>query len=498
MTSPLLHLRALMLISALVAVVGVDAIAGSSGGDRIAGVATLVLGVAGVGVALDLRRRDAAARADGPTAWSGAVASPAAMVLAATRAVPGGPPSAAPAAMIRMSVHPLHDRGVSLTPDEADRLLQVAVERARRTLRTGDVVTRVGVYDMAISLHVPCNTDIVTALAERLRDTLLEPVSLDRLDVRLAPRIGVAVDDEEAPITSCDVVETLLRRAEEARGQADGDGGSVMVWRDGHSQVSLRRSELSTRLRRALRVGDISLVYQPIYGVEAGRVTAVEALARWDDVKFGHVSPVEFVGLCESLGLTAQLMRLVLDQAVAQVVEWRSEGLDIGVHVNVSGHDISENRLPVWVGESLRRHDCPPALLTLEITETAVIARPDRVLPTLHALRDIGVHLSLDDYGTGYSSLLYIQKMPIHSLKIDQAFLANLTRSESDEVIVRTSIELAHALGLSVTVEGVEDSTTMARAIEFGTDHIQGYFIGKPERPGSVRVTATVGLRGTA
>ena len=268
----------------------------------------------------------------------------------------------------------------------------------------------------------------------------------------------------------------------------------MVVWTDEDSEESRRRSALSGRLRRALRVGDISLVYQPIHGVEEGRITAVEALARWDDVRLGPVSPVEFVGLCESLGLTAQLMRLVLDQAVAQVVAWKKAGLQIGVHVNVSGLDVSEDRLPIWVADALSRHRCPATLLTLEITETAVIANPDRVLPTLHALRDAGVHLALDDYGTGYSSLLYIQQMPIESLKIDQAFLANLMNSQSDVVIVRTSIELAHALGLQVTVEGVEDRPTMDRAIEFGSDSVQGFFIGRPTTAAQI----TSALTGTS
>jgi len=220
--------------------------------------------------------------------------------------------------------------------------------------------------------------------------------------------------------------------------------------------------------------------YQPKSDPATGRVYGAEALVRWEHPEHGRVSPDEFIPLAEQTGLIRPLTTLVLDTALAACAQWRREGHHLGVAVNLSTRSLTDAELPAQVAEALRRAGLPAAALTLEITETGVMQDVARAVAVLRELRSLGVRLSVDDFGTGQSSLAYLKQLPIHEVKIDKAFVLGLADDDGDAAIVRAAIDLGHALGLRVVAEGVEDVVTLRLLADRGCDLVQGYHVSRP------------------
>jgi EAL domain-containing protein (putative c-di-GMP-specific phosphodiesterase class I) len=205
----------------------------------------------------------------------------------------------------------------------------------------------------------------------------------------------------------------------------------------------------------------------------------VEALARWQHPELGSVPPDEFIPVAERTGLVGPLTTQVLDQSLAAVAEWRAQGQDLGIAVNLSTRSLHDADLVHEVSRLLRRHAVPPSRLTLEVTESAVMADPAQATAVLLQLRDLGVRLSVDDFGTGYSSLSYLKRLPVHEVKIDRSFITELAQQGEDVAIVRAIVDLGRHLGLEVVAEGVEDRDTWDLLASMGCDLVQGWHLGR-------------------
>lgn len=288
----------------------------------------------------------------------------------------------------------------------------------------------------------------------------------------------------------------LLRRAAAALREARRQGLQVLVYRDGLEESHARRRTLRRDIQHAVARNQLSLVYQPQLTLRTRRIGAFEALLRWQHPEFGEVSPAEFIPICEEAGHITQISEWVLQQACAQIKQWRSGNLNLRLAVNLSVLDLAGERLDRMIGDALRAHDVGGRSLTLELTEHAVVADLDHASAVMTRAAQHGVSFSLDDFGTGHASLKSLQALPLSEIKVDRAFTRNLTRGAADEVIVQSAVSLAHALRLQVVAEGLESAQSLLAATRLGCDRGQGYFIGEP-MPAS-RVTRGGGAGGSA
>jgi EAL domain-containing protein (putative c-di-GMP-specific phosphodiesterase class I) len=240
------------------------------------------------------------------------------------------------------------------------------------------------------------------------------------------------------------------------------------------------RLKLIGELRQGLECEELVLHYQPKIAVEGGELLGVEALVRWQHPTRGLLLPGEFITLAEGSTLIHPLTRLVLDMALRFARTCLDQGLRLPIAVNVSARSLFDPDLPTIIADRLAQAGVSADLLTIEITEGTIMAYPDLALDILAKLRDMGVHLSVDDYGTGYSTMTYLKNLPVHELKIDRAFITNLTRDHNDAVIVKSAMDLGHDLGLSIVAEGVEDEATLLALKALGVDVAQGYHLGRP------------------
>jgi EAL domain-containing protein (putative c-di-GMP-specific phosphodiesterase class I) len=226
--------------------------------------------------------------------------------------------------------------------------------------------------------------------------------------------------------------------------------------------------------------GQLFVVYQPQVDLSSGRVVGAEALIRWRHPDRGVIFPDEFVALAENTGLVGPITGFVLQAALRTNRRWRELGLDVGVSVNLSVRHLADLTLPEQVAEALDKWEVPAHRLTVEVTETSIMSDPRRAVRVLSQIRAMGVSLAIDDFGTGYSSLSYLRQLDVDELKIDRSFVTHLAGNGSDEIIVRSTVDLGHNLGLRVVAEGVESEDTVARLARLGCDRAQGYFIGRP------------------
>lgn len=235
-----------------------------------------------------------------------------------------------------------------------------------------------------------------------------------------------------------------------------------------------------TDLPRALSADEIVLHYQPIVALGDGSIRGAEGLVRWEHPHHGLLGPASFIQVVEQTGLIGPLTRHVLDRAIGQCARWRDSGQELSVAVNLSVRNLLDQDLADDIGSLLDRHSLPPDALQLEITESMIMTDTDSSLRTLVELSELGVELSVDDFGTGYSSLANLRRLPIDQLKIDRSFVTPMLKDESDLIIVRSTINLAHDLGLRIVAEGVEDRPTLIRLASLGADLAQGYHLSRP------------------
>ena len=253
-----------------------------------------------------------------------------------------------------------------------------------------------------------------------------------------------------------------------------------MIYDLKYDQHSPRRLALIGELRRAIEQEQLFLHYQPKISLKTKRVIGVEALVRWQHPEYGFVPPDQFILPAEQTGLIHPLTRWVLKTALRQSQVWRQAGLNLPVSVNLSARNLHDPQFPEHLAELLKTTGGMPEQLELEITESAIMADPARALEVITRLRTMGLRFALDDFGIGYSSLAYLKKLPVDAIKIDKSFVIDMAKDEDDVVIVLSTINLAHNLGLKVVAEGVETEKILDRLSAFGCDEAQGYYMSKP------------------
>jgi EAL domain-containing protein (putative c-di-GMP-specific phosphodiesterase class I) len=255
----------------------------------------------------------------------------------------------------------------------------------------------------------------------------------------------------------------------------------VGVYDPVHGTEGRARLAMAKQLALALNSDQIVLHYQPKLDLRTGDVVGVEALVRWQHPDLGLLYPDTFLPIAEQIGCMDHLTQMVLAAAVAQGRHWRLDGLDLSVAVNLSASNLVNDELVRDIAVVLARENFPAASLTLEITESTLMTDGPRALATLDAIHDLGITLSVDDFGTGFSSLTYIRDLPVQELKIDRTFVTDLTTGSRDATIVKSTIDLAHALGLQVVAEGIENAEAQTLLTELGCDLAQGYHLGRPK-----------------
>jgi EAL domain-containing protein (putative c-di-GMP-specific phosphodiesterase class I) len=276
----------------------------------------------------------------------------------------------------------------------------------------------------------------------------------------------------------------LLRRADIAMYSAKAERDGHRFYAHGQDRHSVSRLSMVGDFRRALEKDDQIIVhFQPIVDLGSGQVHGAEALVRWQHPEAGLLQPAAFLEIVEQTGLIGAMTTVVLERAIAECAAWHAAGRDLTVCANLSVRNLHDPMLSSHVAQMLDRHCLPPAALKLEITESMILSDPQRALATVESLSEIGVRFAVDDFGTGHSSLANLRRLPVHELKIDRSFVTPMLNEESDGVIVRSTVDLGHALGLKVIAEGVEDEITLARLEEIGCDRAQGYYFSKPIPP---------------
>ncbi len=358
-----------------------------------------------------------------------------------------------------------------------DELLIEVGERLSAVIGPDDVLARLASDEFAIVGHRPTHADMVEFAWTCVRN-VGRPVTLDGLEIVVTASAGVALIDgdheEGAP----------LRYADIAMFNAKTQRLGVEVYRSEIDRRTPARLAMLGDLRAAIEGGDLRVHLQPKLDLNSGTVVGAEALVRWTHPVRGIVSPAQFVRVAEDTGLIKQLTDVMLHRGIGHLREIHDRGYHLGMAVNLSTHDLLDTKLAQRVEQHLNANGVDASMLTLEITESSLLIDAPRARSTINELHEVGVRLSIDDFGTGYSSLSYLRRLPVAELKIDQSFVANLLLDEQDEVIVRSTIDLGHNLGLVVVAEGVENNEVLERLREFGCDIAQGYCISRPLDPG--------------
>ncbi len=359
-----------------------------------------------------------------------------------------------------------HQRGDVLLQEMAFRLTDAVGE---------EHVARLGGDEFGVLLRDLEGVNEAIEWSRKIAAVLHRPFINEGLAIQVSGSIGIAL----APDHGTDGT-TLLRRADVAMYEAKARGSSFEVYDQQTDKYSTRRLAMAAELRSAIETHEIFLAYQPKADISSGTVVGVEALARWPHPRHGYVSPVEFVELAERTGLIGPLTEHVMRTALRDVARLWDVGKHISVAVNIAAPSLADEEFPDFVARLLDEYGVSPQALTLEVTETTMMTESARARLVLTALVDLGVGLSIDDYGTGYSSLTYLSTLPIHEVKIDRSFVTDMAVDERLSNIVSSTISLVHSLDKTVVAEGIENATTWNLLLEAGCDIAQGFYLARP------------------
>jgi diguanylate cyclase (GGDEF)-like protein len=353
-------------------------------------------------------------------------------------------------------------------------LVGIAQRLARALTRDGDVVARLSGDEFAILLR-RADAQQAHAVARRIEHSLDQPLVLGEHRIDMGAGIGIACWPQHA-----EDGDALLVRAEMAMYAAKRRNDGPVTYDPAIDATSAQTLTLVSELRQAVDRSELRLYLQPKLALEDRRVVGAEALVRWQHPQRGLVPPLQFIPFAEQTGFIRQLTMWVFEEAARHSQTLADEGLHLPLSVNLSTRDLLDLDLPQKFAALLARHGVPAAAFCLEITESAIMDDPQRALATLDALSAMGFKLSIDDFGTGYSSLAYLKRLPVDELKIDQSFVRNMHRDRDDEMIVRSTIDLAHNLGITVVAEGVETAEAWNLLRDLKCDQAQGYHMGRP------------------
>lgn len=358
-----------------------------------------------------------------------------------------------------------------------DHLLTCIGQRFQRTLREVDTLGRLGGDEFAV---VVPETDYESAslVASKLQAVLETPVTVEGNSFSIGASIGIALfpDHGQDPAS-------LFKHADTAMYVAKRNRDDYAFYCDEFDDHHTDRLALISDLRAAISNSAIDIALQPKFDLRTGLVTGAEALARWTHPEKGFIPPVDFIPILESTGLIKPFTLLILEKSIRQCMKFRALGYDLSIAVNLSMHNLRDSHLPDQIADLLARYRMERDVLVLEITESTIMSNPELTLEVLSTLAKAGIRLSIDDFGTGYSSLSYLKKLPVHQLKIDRSFVKDMTVDNDDAIIVRSTVDLAHNLGLHTVAEGIETPDVLNAIKATGCDIAQGYLISKPLNP---------------
>lgn len=385
-----------------------------------------------------------------------------------------GPPAPGLVGMVLIDLDGFKEVNDSLGHLVGDELLRIVAARFERAVPPTAIVARLGGDEYACALRVDAVAELA-ATADALQAVVAEPIALDGMTVRVDASLGLAAARTE----DLDVLE-LLRRADVAMYEAKRAHSGIRSYEPENDPNSRERLALVEDLRGAIERRELVLHYQPAIDLRTGRARGVEALVRWERPGAGLVMPDAFVPLAERFGLIPKLTRSVIEQAVEEIARLSTHGHEICISVNISGSDLVDEHLPTFVTEVLARCGVEPRLLTLEITESVLASDIDRAQRSIDRLRRDGILISIDDYGVGYSSMSQLLSLRVDELKIDKSFVLALESDERASAIVRSAVEFARALGLTVVAEGIETAEVLDRLQRLDVDVAQGYYLARP------------------
>jgi diguanylate cyclase (GGDEF)-like protein len=354
-----------------------------------------------------------------------------------------------------------------------DMLLVRIAERLKRQLREDDEVARLGGDEFAVFRR---NVGAQTALklGKSVAESLRASFELDEFVVDAEASVGISLFPDDG-----NDGETLLQKADVAMYRAKDTHTSLALYDESHDHHSPAKLALTADLRSAIDSGQIDVWFQPLLDLRTDRVPAVEALVRWQHPALGLLLPAAFLNMAEHTSLIKPLTQRVLELALGQVAGWQAGGIDVAVAVNVSTRVLVDSDFSDRVAAALEHARVPPDRLKLEVTESALMADPVVTRSILQRLTQLGVEISIDDFGTGYSSLAYLVDLPVSEVKIDRSFVTRMTTGSREEVIVRSTVDLGHHLGLRVVAEGAEERRTLQKLRTLGCDLVQGYSVSQ-------------------
>ncbi len=371
--------------------------------------------------------------------------------------------------------HALKEVNDTLGHAVGDRLLRLVADRLKHSIRPGDLVARLGGDEFAVLLPSIKEATVAREVAARLRAAVAEPIRLEGMSFVIQVSIGIAMFPDDATAD-----ELLLQHADIAMYLAKQRRSGVERYVPELDRNSPARLALFGELRRGLDRGEFELHYQPVLNLADRGVVGMEALLRWHHPVRGLLAPGDFIPVVQHSYLMREVTAYVIDAALTEAVRWRTAGLGVPVSLNVSGRDLLGNALVDLVQQGLARHDLPAEALLLEIDERVLTSEPGASAAAAEALAGLGVGLSLDDFGTGFSSLVRLRRLPVKEIKIDSSFVGRMLESPDDEVVVKTIVDLAAALGIRSVGEGVESAEVAAALVAMGCEAAQGWYFGKP------------------
>jgi len=362
----------------------------------------------------------------------------------------------------------------TLGHDVGDELLREAGNRLQRAVRAVDTVGRLGGDEYVVLIH-DLNPKDVPVIAKKLLTSLDKPFHWKNQSIDISASMGISMYPSE-----CEDANGMLRCADIAMYVAKRNGKGYVLYTPEHDHSNRSDLSLKSELREAIQTHQLTLFYQPQINHRSQRVSGLEALVRWNHPQRGFLGPDSFIPLAEEAGLIGPLTDWVLKTALSQLLMLQREGYDLNMAVNLSARNLQDMELSANIQALLAQSGVAPRHLTLEITESAVMTNTSDALAILTELDRMGVDIAIDDFGTGYSSLAYLKRLPVDKLKIDKSFVMDMENNDNDAVIVRSTIDLAHNLGLKVVAEGVETQESWDTLDMLGCDCSQGYLMARP------------------
>ena len=379
-----------------------------------------------------------------------------------------------PVSLLLLDIDRLKEINNALGFQYGDFVLQATANRLNTIIRPADTASRLGGDEFAVVLP---NVDLEQAIvvAEKINREMEKPFAIDTYNLNIELSLGIALFPDHGD--DCD---SLLKRADVAMYTAKHHERKYAIYEAAQDKYTTSRLKLTEELRQAIKDDQLILHYQPKISTLDGRLCGVEALVRWQKSSQELLPPDLFIGLAEQTGLIRSLTHCVLNKAFEQKIRWQQSGLDIPVSVNISIKNLQDLDFPFHVRDLLKKWNVNAAGIIFEITESSMMLDPDRTYEVISNLYSLGINISIDDFGTGYSSLAFLKQLPAAEIKIDKSFVMDMVSDENDAVIVKSTIELAHNMGLRVVAEGVENKTILERLNHLGCRIMQGHHISPP------------------